>query len=168
MTISLIVAASENNVIGKNNTIPWRLPADIKFFKDKTMGHCIITGRKNYESIPEKYRPLPGRTNIVITRNKELHIIGAIVVNSIDAAIKEAEMRKETECFIIGGGEIFRQALNRSGRIYLTRIHQHFEGDVFFPELNKAEWKEITHTNYPADEKNPYPFTIYVLERIRL
>src|SRR6185436_9235065 len=116
MIISLIVAVAENNVIGRNNRLPWRLPADMKFFKEKTTGHCVITGRKNYDSIPDKFRPLPDRTNIVVTRNQELELPGAIVVTSLDAAIQEAEKRNETECFVIGGGEIFKQVVDRANR----------------------------------------------------
>ena len=164
MIISLIVAVSENNVIGKDNNLPWHLPADMKFFKEKTMGHCIITGRKNYESIPEKFRPLPGRTNIVITRDKNLKLHGAVVVNSIDGALKEAESRNETECFVIGGGEIFQQILDRADRIYLTRVHSQIEGNVFFPILDPS-WKEVSQQHHKSDEKNPYNFTISVLEQ---
>src|SRR5258706_13667816 len=111
MTISLIAAVSENNVIGKDNQLPWYLPADMKYFREKTMGHCVITGRKNYDSIPEKFRPLPGRTNIIISRNPDLKIPGAIVVHSLQEAIQFVSQKKETECFIIGGREIFKQAL---------------------------------------------------------
>src|SRR3954465_7549819 len=132
MSISLIVAVGSNNAIGKNNTLIWHLPADMKFFKEKTTGHCIITGRKNYESIPEKFRPLPNRTNIVITRQKDYQAPGAIVTDSIEKALELAEKSGDEEIFIIGGAEIFRQCINITDRIYLTKIHHSFEGDVFF------------------------------------
>src|SRR5437016_4645825 len=122
MIISLIVAVSENNVIGRNNQLPWHLPIDMKFFKEKTMGHCVIMGRKNYDSIPLKYRPLSGRTNIVVTRNRNLKLPEVIVKHSLEEAIDYAREKKETECFIIGGGEIFKDALVRADKIYLTRI----------------------------------------------
>ena len=159
MTISIIVAVSENNVIGKNNQLPWHLPTDMKFFKDKTMGHCVIMGRKNYDSIPDRFRPLSGRTNIVVTRQKEFKAKDVIIVHSIDEAIQAAKERNEAECFIIGGGEIFRQALSYCDRIYLTRIHHHFEGDVFFPELKAGEWREVSREDHQEDEKNKYNFS---------
>src|SRR3954471_6943606 len=117
--ISIIVACSENNVIGANNSLIWHLPADMKFFKEKTTGHCIITGRKNYESIPEKFRPLPNRTNIVITRQSDYSAPGASVVNSLEAALEKAKATGDEEIFIIGGAEIFNQALRYTDRIYL-------------------------------------------------
>src|SRR5712671_3564136 len=117
MILSLIVAVSENNVIGKDNQFPWHLPVDMQFFKEKTMGHCVIMGRKNYDSIPLKYRPLQGRTNIVITRNKDLKIEDGILVHSLDEAINVAEKKNETECFIIGGGDIFKQAIEKADKI---------------------------------------------------
>jgi dihydrofolate reductase len=165
--ISAIVATGENNVIGKDNTLIWHLPADMKFFKEKTNGHCIITGRKNYESIPEKFRPLPNRTNIVITRQKDYHAPGAIVVDSVTKAIDTAKKTKDPEIFIIGGAEIFRQALDITDRIYLTEIKQAFEGDVFFPQLNMNEWRETDRKKGIRDEKNKYEYDFITLERIR-
>ncbi len=167
MNISIIVAASLNNVIGKDNTLIWHLPADMKYFKEKTSGHCIITGRKNYESIPEKYRPLPNRTNIVITRQKEYQANGAIVVSSLKEAIEKAKKIEKEEIFIIGGGEIFTQSLDIADTIYLTRIHENFEGDVFFPELNLNEWKEANRIDFRADEKNKYAYSFIILERLK-
>ena len=167
MNISIIVAASLNNVIGKDNTLIWHLPADMKYFKEKTSGHCIITGRKNYESIPEKYRPLPNRTNIVITRQKDYQAPGAIVVSSLKEAIEKAkEIEKET-IFIIGGGEIFTQSLDIADTIFLTRIHENFEGDVFFPELNLNQWKEVYKSDCESDEKNKYDYSFIILERLK-
>src|SRR6202008_876901 len=151
--ISLIVAVSENGVIGRNNALIWHLPADMKFFKEKTMGHCVISGRKNYESIPEKFRPLPGRTNIVITRNKDYAAPGAIVVNSLEAAIEKAKSTGDQEIFIIGGAEIFKQSMRYADRIYYTLIHHSFEGDVFFGFPDKGIWKEQNRTQVIEDEK---------------
>lgn len=164
--ISLIVATGDNNVIGRDNALIWHLPADMKFFKEKTSGHCIITGRKNYESIPEKFRPLPNRTNIVITRQADYKAPGAIVVNSLEDALKKAKECDEKEIFIIGGAEIFRQSLPITDRIYLTEIHHFFEGDVFFPQLNPGEWKETSRIHGPYDEKNKYKHDYVVLEKI--
>ena len=164
--ISIIVAASENNVIGKDNTLIWNLPADMKFFREKTTGHCIITGRKNYESIPEKFRPLPNRTNIVITRQKDYTAPGALVAHTIEEALQKAKATGDPEIFIIGGAEIYRQSLKYTDRIYLTRIHQSFDGDAFFPVLHPAEWREIQSTKGTVDEKNKYAHDYLVFEKI--
>ncbi len=159
MNISIIVAVAENNVIGKNNTLIWHLPADMKFFKEKTTGHCVITGRKNYESIPEKFRPLPNRTNIVITRNKNYIATGATVVGSIEDAIEKAKQTNDEEIFIIGGAEIYKQSLHLVDKIYLTKIHHTFDGDAFFMELNFNDWKLINQKDCEADEKNKYNYS---------
>ncbi|MDF2438316.1 MAG: diacylglycerol kinase [Bacteroidota bacterium] len=164
--ISLIVATGKNNVIGKDNKLIWHLPADMKFFKEKTSGHCIITGRKNYESIPEKFRPLPNRTNIVITRQKDYHAPGAIVVNSLEDALSKAKSTGDDEIFIIGGAEIFKQCLPVTDRIYLTEIHHSFDGDVFFPELDMKQWREIARIQGPVDEKNQYEHEYVTLEKL--
>lgn len=166
MTISSIVAVSENNVIGKDNRLIWRLPIDVKFFKDKTTGHCVITGRRNYESIPDTFRPLPNRTNIVVTRDKSYKAPGAIVVNSIEEALKVAKEKNETECFIIGGGEIFDQTIAITDKVYLTRVHHSFDGDTFFKDLEAGKWKLVSETYYPVDPKHQYPFTIQEWDRV--
>ncbi len=166
MLISIIVAVSENNVIGRNNDLPWHLPADMKYFKDTTLGHCVVMGRKNFQSIPDKYRPLEGRTNIVVTRQTGFQEDGTVTVHSIDEAIEFAKSKMETECFIIGGGQIFAQSLNLSDRIYLTRIHHEFEGDVHFPVLSPGDWKESSRRDIPADEKNKYPFSFLIYDRV--
>lgn len=163
MIISLIYAASENNVIGKDNTLPWHLPADMKYFKGKTIGHCIVTGRKNYDSIPEKFRPLPDRTNIIVTHQKNYIAPNTIIVNTIPDALKMAEQKGETECFIIGGADIFRQTIHLANKIYLTKIHHSFEGDTFAPELDLKQWKEIKHTDFQPDEKNKYAYSFIEL-----
>ena len=164
--ISIIVAIAENNVIGKDNTLIWHLPADMKFFKEKTTGHCIITGRKNYESIPEKFRPLPNRTNIVITRQTNYNAAGALVVGSIEEALKTATATGDDEIFIIGGAEIYKQCLNLVDRVYLTQIHQLFEGDAFFPELDSSKWKETHRTKGITDEKNKYDYDFLIFDKI--
>lgn len=166
MTLTIIVAVSENNVIGKDNRLIWRLPADMKFFKEKTTGHVIITGRKNYESIPEKFRPLPDRKNIVITRQKNYHAPGAVVVSSIENALQYvSENHKDEEVFIIGGAEIYKQTISACDKIYLTRIHHSFEGDAFFPALNEKDWKLVGAEDFSTDEKNIYNFTIQTWEK---
>jgi len=167
MLISLIAAVSENNVIGKDNKMPWHLSADLKYFREKTMGHCVITGRKNFESIPEKFRPLPGRANIIVTRQKDFFIPGCITVHSIEEALDAAREKNESEAFIIGGGEIFRQAIGIADTIYLTRIHATFDGDVFFPAINMKEWKEESVQNFSVDEKNKFDYSFIVLSRKR-
>nr|AIA16712.1 Dihydrofolate reductase [uncultured bacterium] len=165
MILSIIVAVSENGVIGKDNKLIWHLPADMKFFREKTTGHFIITGRKNYESIPEKFRPLPDRTNIVITRQKNYHPAGTIIASSIPDALSFAEeFSNKEEVFIIGGAEIFNQVLPSCHRVYLTRIHEKFEGDVFFKDL-PPEWKLIFSEKHEPDAKNKYPFTFETWEK---
>lgn len=166
MTTSLIYAAAENNVIGKDNRLIWHLPADMKFFKTKTTGHCVVTGRKNYESIPDKFRPLPGRTNIVITRQKDYKAPGAIVVPSIEEALKTAEKKGDTECFIIGGADIFRQVIHLADKIYLTHIHHSFEGDAYAPDLDLQQWKETKREDFQADGKNKYAYSFIELVNI--
>ena len=166
MIVSLIVATSENNVIGKNNQLPWHLPADVKYFREKTMGHCVIMGRKNFDSIPEKFRPLQGRTNIIITHQKNFFATDCIVVNSIEEALNQAKKKNEIEVFIIGGGEIFGQSVEVADKIYLTRIHAIVDGDVFFPEINKQEWKEESVKHCKADEKNKFDYSFLTLTKI--
>jgi dihydrofolate reductase len=160
MKISLIAAIASNNVIGKDNKLIWNLPADMKFFKEKTSGHCIITGRKNYESIPERFRPLPNRTNIVITRQSNYTAPGAIIVDSVEKAINTARSQGESEVFVIGGADIYRQTLDIADILYITHIEHSFEGDVFFPAIDSNKWKEEKRIVYKADEKNKYDFSI--------
>lgn len=158
--ISIVVAVSENNAIGKDNQLLWHLPADLKHFKNITTGHTIIMGRKTYDSIG---KPLPNRRNIIITRQKNLHIEGVEVVNSLDEAL--ALSKDQEEVFIIGGAEIYKQALAVSHRIYLTRVHQEFEADAFFPELENETWKEVEKVDHLPDEKNKFAYTFSTLER---
>ena len=166
MKVSLIVAVSSNGVIGKDNDLIWNLPRDMKFFKDTTMGHCVIMGRRNFESIPHRFRPLPNRNNIIITRKIDYKAIGCDVVNSIEEALDIATQYSEHEPFIIGGGEIYKIALEKDlvDRIYLTRIHHDFDGDTFFPELNKS-WRVIEREDFLADENHKYDFSFLILEK---
>ena len=166
MKVSLIVAVAENGVIGKDNDLIWHLPKDMLFFKETTMGHHVIMGRKNFESIPHKYRPLPDRTNIVITRQLEYKAEGCIVVDSVEAALEIAKNNGDIEPFIIGGGQIYRIALeeNLVDKIYLTKVHHFFEGDTFFPKLS-SDWKETSKTENKADEKHKYNYDFITLER---
>lgn len=156
MNISIIVAISENNIIGKDNSLIWHLPADMRYFKEKTTGHCVITGRKNYESIPEKFRPLPNRTNFVVTRQKDYLAPGAIVIASIEEAIQKAKQMGDSEVFIIGGAEIYKQSMHLADKLYVTKIHHTFDGDVSFPEIDATVWKETKRVDFKADDKNKY------------
>ena len=166
MIRSIIVAASTNNVIGKNNDLIWHLPIDMNFFKEKTLAHHVIMGRKNFESIPHKFRPLPNRENIIITRKENYVAPNCIIQNNIKDALETANKNKEEEVFIIGGGEIYKLALeeNLVDRIYLTRIHHVFDGDTFFPNLSD-EWKETYKEDFFKDENHKYDFTFYTYEK---
>ncbi len=160
MTVSIIAAVAENNVIGRDNALPWRLPADLKHFKALTTGHSIIMGRKTWESLG---RPLPNRVSIVVTRTPELEAPGATVVRSLEMALEHCSEDKEV--FLIGGEAIFREGLETADRIYLTRIHATIEGDVFFPEDWVSRWKLTSEERHSADEKNPYDFSFQIFER---
>lgn len=160
--LSLLVAAGENNVIGKENKLPWHLPNDLRYFKNQTWGMPILMGRKTFESIG---RPLPGRKSIVITRNQEWDHEGVITVHSINDAIKKARDLGAKEIYVIGGAEIFRTSLPDAKRIYLTRVHHQFDGDVYFPEIKKEDWILVQNRFCHADDKNAYSHTFQVLER---
>ena len=161
MKISIIVAMAANGVIGRDNQLPWHLPADLKHFKQTTMGKPILMGRKTWESIG---RPLPGRLNIVITRDSTYSAAGCEVVNSIDAAITAAGERDEV--MVIGGAELYRQVLPYTDTIYLTRIHEAFEGDTRFPEIRHTEWHQVERVDHEADEKNSHDYSFIRLERV--
>ena len=181
MIISLIAAVAENNVIGKNNNLPWHLPTDMKYFRDTTMGHCVVMGRKNYDSIPLKFRPFDGRTNIVVTRQKDFKAEGCIVVNSVEEALNAAKtaptlkgvelqhplgrVANESEIFIIGGADIYRQTIDIAHTIYYTKIHYSFDGDAFFPEIDESKWKLISKKDISPDGKNKFPFSFCIYER---
>ena len=164
MLISMIVAASTNNAIGKNNQLLWHLPTDMKFFKNCTWAMPVIMGRKTFESLG---KPLIGRMNIVITRQNGWKQEGVTVVETLDKAVDAAAAGDYKECFIIGGGEIYKEALPITDTIYLTRVDTDIVGDVFFPPLNKKEWLMISTQSFTADEKHAFPFHFQVWEKIR-
>lgn len=161
MIRSIIVAQSQNRVIGINNTLPWHLPADLKRFKAITMGHHMIMGRKTYESIG---KPLPGRTSIVITRNKDLHFEGCIMAHSLKEAFDIAQKNNDTEAFVIGGADLIKQSIDSCDKLYLTTIHQDFEGDTFLDELSPS-WKEVELVVNAPDEKNAYSYSFITFEK---
>lgn len=164
MLVSAIVAAARNLVIGHQNQIPWYLPADLKYFKKVTTGHHVIMGRKSFESIG---KPLPNRTNVVITRDLFFVATGCTVVHSLGEALELSEAHGETEAFIIGGGEIYRQSWPYLDRIYLTEVDiEPEEGDVHFPKINEEEWRELSREAHAADEKNAFGYVFRILERI--
>lgn len=162
MLISAIAAMSQNRVIGKDNQIPWYLPGDLKFFKKTTSGHHIIMGRKNYQSIG---KPLPKRTNVVITRNPFFISTGCVIAHSVEEAIQIAFENGESEAFIIGGGQIYAQSMHLIDRIYLSTIDLSVDGDVFFPEFDRADWNVIDTQSHAADERNAHAFKIEVFDR---
>ncbi|MGI4804000.1 MAG: dihydrofolate reductase [Janthinobacterium lividum] len=159
MTITLIVAVSSNNIIGKNNQLIWHLPADLKHFKQLTTGHAVFMGRKTYDSIG---KPLPNRRNIVISRTVK-NIAGCEVVASLEEGFKLCA--DEETVYIIGGAEVYREALPIANQIELTRIHQEFNGDTFFPEFNLKQWQEIKREDFKLDEKNAYAYSFITLNR---
>ena len=159
MIVTFVVAAAANNAIGKDNQLLWHLPTDLKHFKTITSGHTIIMGRKTFDSMG---KPLPNRRNIVITRNQDLKIDGATVTQSLDQALELCN--DEAEVFVIGGAEIYKAALDRTDKIYLTRVHKSFEGDAYFPDLDPEKWTEVAREDHAADEKNPIDFSFITLE----
>ena len=168
MITSLIVAIAENNVIGKDNDLIWHLPNDMKFFRATTSNHHIITGRKNYISIPEKYRPLANRTNIVLTRQTDFSEEGCVIAHSLEEAIEHAKKNKETELFIIGGGQIYKEAIEKGliDKMYITHVQQEFDGDTFFPEIDLSIWHKVKEINNEPDEKHAYPYSFAVYEKM--
>lgn len=161
MLVSCIVAVAENGVIGKNGTLPWRLSSDLKRFKEITTGHHIILGRKNYEDIG---RPLPNRVNLVLSRKENLKIEGCEVFPSLEKALAFAKESGETECFIIGGAEVYKQAMPFCKKLYLTSVETTIDGDVFMPSLGEG-WTLERETSFPADEKNQFSTTFKVFSR---
>ncbi len=166
MKVSLIAAVSENRVIGAKGDLPWSLPADMKFFSQTTRGHHILMGRVNYESIPAKYRPLPGRENIVITRQKAFSEEGIHIFHTIEEGIEYARQQGEKELFIIGGGEIYRQTIANADRLYLTHVHAQIDGDTFFPEFDASEWRVEEIAHHAKDDVHNFSFDIKMYERI--
>jgi len=169
MITSLIVAVAENNVIGKDNDLIWRLPNDMNFFRETTSNHHIITGRKNYISIPKKFRPLPNRTNIVLTRQTDFTEEGCVVKHNLEDAIAFAKNNNEIELFIIGGGQIYKEALEKGqiDKMYITHVHHNFDGDTFFPEIDNTIWNKVSEVENPADEKHAHSYTFTIYEKIK-
>jgi dihydrofolate reductase len=155
MQVSIIVAAAENGAIGKDNQLLWRLPDDLKRFKQLTLGHPMIMGRKTFESIG---KPLPGRTSIVVTRNADFAVDGVLVAHSLEEALRLAEEKNKEEIFIVGGGELYRQAQHVATRIYLTKVHAVIEGDTYFEINEPAAWTETERIVHEADERHPLKF----------
>jgi len=160
--ISFLWAEDENGLIGNKNRLPWHLPEDLKYFKETTMGHPVVMGRKTFESIG---KPLPGRTNLILTRDKDYRADDCLVFHSKPALLEWAE-RYGSEVFITGGSDIFRLFLPDADRLYMTKIHHRFEGDTYFPDLNWREWRLISSKKGPKNERNPYDYEFRIYERV--
>ena len=158
--ISLIVAMAKNRVIGVNNRIPWHLPNELKLFKSLTMGHHIVMGRRTYESIN---RLLPGRTTVIVTRQRDYAVPGAVVAHSVSEALEAA--RGDDEIFVIGGADLFRETLPVADRIYLTVVDAEPEGDTFIPEIDMSKWREVSAESFPTDEKHAHAYRFAILDR---
>lgn len=156
--LSIIVAISDNNCIGNNNELPWRLPEDLRYFKNTTMNSPVVMGRKTFESIG---RPLPGRDNYVLTRDKTFSSENVTVLSSLD----ECKDISGDEVFIIGGAHIYEQMINVVDRLYITHIHETFEGDSFFPEINESIWEKTSSVKGIKNDKNPYDYEFVVYDR---
>lgn len=166
MKISIVVAVSDNNAIGAMGKLLWRLNKDMQYFKEVTWGHHVLMGRKTWDSIPPKFSPLPGRTNVIVTRKQGFVCEGCKVVDSIEQGIAIAQQAGEQELMVIGGGEIYKQALPLANKIYLTKVHHTFsDADTFFPELDMTQWNVLNTEWNMADEKNEFDFEFIVLER---
>ena len=165
MIISLIVAASTNNAIGKDNKLLWHLPNDMKFFKNTTWGMPVVMGRKTFEALAGE--PLPGRFNFVITRNKDWHPgrEKVQVAPDLPTAIKLAEDTDCKETFVIGGGEIYKESMSIADRIYMTRVHAVLDGDTYFPVIDEAQWTLTSNLDFPADDKHAYAYSFQLWER---
>jgi len=160
--VTIMAAIAANNALGKDNQLIWHLPADLKRFKKTTLNHAVIMGRKTYESLG---KPLPNRTNILITRDKNYKAEGCLVVNSVKEALKAAAEVDENP-FILGGAEIYKQAMPFADKLDITFVHHQFEADVFFPKIDKKIWKETSRENFKADEKNKFDYSFVTFERI--
>jgi len=162
MLISLVVAASTNNVIGKNSRLLWHLPNDLKYFKNTTWAMPVVMGRKTFEAVG---KPLNGRTNIVITRNNDWNVPGITKVGDVEGAKQAAATTDAKEMYIIGGGEIYDQTLPLADKIYLTRVHTILEGDTFFPTIETTNWKLVSNIDFPTDEKHAFSYSFQVWQR---
>ena len=160
--VTIIAAIAENNALGKDNQLIWYLPADLKRFKKTTLNHVVIMGRKTYESLG---KPLPNRSNILITRDKNYKAEGCVVVNSLKEALETAAKEDENP-FILGGAEIYKQALPFTDKLDVTFVHHQFDADVFFPEIDKTIWKETSREDFKADENHKYDYSFVTFERI--
>jgi dihydrofolate reductase len=160
MQLSIIVAMDRNRVIGRGDTLPWHISSDLKNFKKITMGNPIIMGRKTHESIG---RPLPGRENIILTRDKNYSSEGCTVLHSMDEIFEHC--KEVVEVMITGGSEIYKLSLEQATRLYLTEVHTEIEGDTFFPEFDRSEWREVSREDHSSDEKNEFDYSFVLLER---
>jgi dihydrofolate reductase len=162
MKYTLIVAMGKHREIGKDNDLLWRLPRDMKFFKETTQGHTVVMGRKNWESIPEKFRPLPNRKNIVISRNADYKAEGAELITDLKDLPQHLDANSDQKCFIIGGAQIYQLALEQDlvDEMYITQVEETFDADTYFPFINWENWEEDDVLEYEKDEKNPHSFVI--------
>ena len=165
MIISMIAAVATNRVIGKDNDLVWRLPDDMKYFMETTQNHFVIMGRKNYESIPHKYRPLPNRVNIIVTTQANYQAPDCVIKNTIEEALEYAEVQDEEEVFIIGGGQIYSQSLSHANKLYITEVNESFEGDTYFPQFDKDLWQEASRIHHSIDDRHLYEFDFVIYER---
>ena len=161
MQLSIIVAMDRNRVIGKGDALPWHISSDLKNFKKITMGKPIVMGRKTHESIG---RPLPGRENIILTRDKTYQATGCTILHSMDEIFEHCNDVEEV--MITGGAEIYKLSLEQATNLYLTEVHTEIEGDTFFPEFDRSEWKEVSREDFSADEKNEFDYSFVLLERV--
>ena len=168
MKVSLIVAVDLEKGIGRNNDLMWHLPADMKFFRETTTNQVVVMGRKNYDSIPTKFRPLPNRENVVLTRNTDYKAEGCLVFNSLEACLKHYENEQERTVFIIGGGEIYKKALelNCIDEMYVSHVDKIYGADTFFPEFNLKDWTVEIVLSHEKDEKNEASFNVVKYKRI--
>lgn len=166
MNIIIIVAMDANRGIGKNNDLMWHLPSDMKFFKEKTTDNIVVMGRKNFESIPEKYRPLPNRENVILTRNKEYKAEGCLVFHSLADVLKHYENEEDRNMFIIGGGEIYKEALKKDivDEMFITKVNKTYDADTFFPEINLRDWRRSKILTNPEDKDHEAEFDIWKYE----
>ena len=167
MIVSIVAALSSNRVIGLNNDLPWHLPEDLAHFKKLTSGHHVVMGRRSYESLPKKYQPLPGRTNLVLTKTSAKHSLkGAHIFQNLDAALRWAQQQGETEIFIAGGETVFQESMQRADRLYLTRVDANVRGDRVFPPIDPVEWQKHSEDKKKSpDPDHRYGFTIEVWHR---
>ena len=164
-TISFVVAMDRNGLIGAGDSLPWHLPDDMRRFRQVTMGKPVLMGRKTYESIPNRFRPLAGRTNIILTRQMDYDAPGCIIIHSLPQALKAAA--EYEDLMVIGGAQLYEQLLPQADRIYLTLVDGEFEGDVYFPELDWDAWRVVEREKHSRDGRHPVPFVFILLERSR-